>query len=102
MVQCGPDYDPEKSREIAQGVYTAIKKSGIDPCNNNRWKMENTCIDTDLGVDSLGFIELGIEIEEVLDIIFPVGTEASYWDAGKTSVLDTLKMSYENKHNHTL
>ncbi len=99
LVKSGPDYDPEKSREVAQATFTAlIEQAGADPGTYSEWKMENTCISNDLGLDSMDFIEVLRGLEDALDVLIPDERDLRSF-GGKVSVLDLMQLGYEIKYN---
>ena len=97
LVKSGP-YDPERSKEVAQGALTAIKSNyHTNPYESNKWNMEKTCLKKDLGFESLDFIEAGMELECALDIDIDKRDE-EYWAEGRTTVLDFMQLGYEVKY----
>ncbi|MBW2963320.1 hypothetical protein KY306_00925 [Candidatus Woesearchaeota archaeon] len=100
LIKSGTGYEINKSKEIAQIVYKVIAEHlGSAPADTDRWKGEKTCLQKDLGLDSLDFVELAMGVEDELDMSFPEKTEKRYWDEGKTLVLDILQLSYKLRYN---
>lgn len=94
LVKSGPRYEPETSREVASSVYKALVKQAVVL---EGWRGENTCIRDDLGMDSLDLVEMTMDIEDDIGISFALGVEKTYWDNGKTKVLDILQLAYRLK-----